>query len=137
MESESGYAGFKMEGKNSGASMYIRSDDDLPRKLQDGACCINIYVNNNVQGVNNSILAESQVTMKNPGVAIYLKFVERWNQKRKRSVSKRKCRTKREDVVKKKKKSSGSGSKLGLVGFPGMLVFLGTFFLVSVFLSLT
>ncbi|KAJ0113262.1 hypothetical protein Patl1_01688 [Pistacia atlantica] len=46
-------------------------------------CCINIYVNNNVQGVNNSVLLGSEVRMRDPGVCLYfgdIKFDRRWPQ---------------------------------------------------------
>ncbi|KAL6340328.1 hypothetical protein AAG906_040765 [Vitis piasezkii] len=49
-----------LEGRNVGASMVMQS------------CSINIYINNNVQGVNNSALLGSQVKMGDPGV--YLTF---------------------------------------------------------------
>jgi hypothetical protein len=36
----------------------------------DCCCCINIYVNNNVQGVTNSVLFGSSVTMRDPGARV-------------------------------------------------------------------
>ncbi|KAJ9697053.1 hypothetical protein PVL29_009005 [Vitis rotundifolia] len=60
-----------LEGRNVGASMVMRrgASDESPDKER---CSINIYINNNVQGVNNSALLGSQVKMGDPGV--YLTF---------------------------------------------------------------
>ncbi|KAK3139381.1 hypothetical protein QOZ80_5AG0382380 [Eleusine coracana subsp. coracana] len=33
--------------------------------------CVNIYVNNNVQGVTNSVLLGSKVVMRDPGARVY------------------------------------------------------------------
>ncbi|BAT85577.1 hypothetical protein VIGAN_04313900 [Vigna angularis var. angularis] len=58
-----------LDGKNVGATMHIhhRSTKVDPKDC----CCINIYVNNNVQGVSNSVLHGSQVRMRDPGVSLY------------------------------------------------------------------
>ncbi|KAM7262556.1 hypothetical protein ACFE04_000239 [Oxalis oulophora] len=78
METENSHGCFEhvnMKGRNVGASMYIRqrsgvcSAERLPNDQE--CCCINIYVNNNIQGVNNSILFGSQVRMRDPGVSLY------------------------------------------------------------------
>ena len=60
-----------LEGRNVGASMVMRrgASDESP---DSESCSINIYINNNVQGVNNSALLGSQVKMGDPGV--YLTF---------------------------------------------------------------
>ena len=65
-----------LDGKNVGATMRLqhRSTEGEPK---DHCCCINIYVNNNVQGVSNSVLHGSDVKMRDPGVSLYfedLKF---------------------------------------------------------------
>lgn len=58
-----------LDGKNVGATMHIhhRSTKVDPKDC----CCINIYVNNNVQGVSNSVLHGSQVRMRDPGISLY------------------------------------------------------------------
>ncbi|KAE9585520.1 hypothetical protein Lalb_Chr25g0289821 [Lupinus albus] len=59
-----------LEGKNVGATMHLhhRSTKCKPKK---DCCCVNIYVNNNVQGISNSVLHDSEVKMRNPGVRLY------------------------------------------------------------------
>ncbi|KAL5231370.1 hypothetical protein ABZP36_030146 [Zizania latifolia] len=42
-----------------------------------GCCCINIYVNNNVQGVTNSVLVRSKVAMRDPGARLRLRHPAR------------------------------------------------------------
>ncbi|KAJ0051687.1 hypothetical protein Pint_01648 [Pistacia integerrima] len=69
-----------LEGTNIGAAMFARRGTTA--ESQD-CCCINIYVNNNVQGVNNSVLLGSEVRMRDPGVCLYfgdIKFDRRWPQ---------------------------------------------------------
>lgn len=39
-------------------------------------CSINIYISNNVQGVNNSVLIGSKVKQGNPGVCLSLKGLQ-------------------------------------------------------------
>ncbi|KAK7396461.1 hypothetical protein VNO78_17492 [Psophocarpus tetragonolobus] len=58
-----------LDGKNVGASMRLqhRSTKGDPKD----SCCINIYVNNNVQGVSNSVLHDSEVRMRDPGISLY------------------------------------------------------------------
>ncbi|KAI9182551.1 hypothetical protein LWI28_026470 [Acer negundo] len=65
-----------LEGSNTGAAMFIRGVTS--GESRDGYC-INIYVNNNIQGVNNSILVGSEVKMRDPGIRLYfgdIKFPE-------------------------------------------------------------
>ncbi|KAK0581043.1 hypothetical protein LWI29_009250 [Acer saccharum] len=65
-----------LEGSNTGAAMFIRGV--ASGESRDGYC-INIYVNNNIQGVNNSILVGSEVKMRDPGIRLYfgdIKFPE-------------------------------------------------------------
>ncbi|KAJ0113265.1 hypothetical protein Patl1_01687 [Pistacia atlantica] len=64
-----------LEGTNIGAAMFARRGTTA--EPQD-CCRIKIYVNNNVQGVNNSVLLGSEVKMRDPGVCLYfgdIKFV--------------------------------------------------------------
>lgn len=73
MARESSHGSFRrvnLDGTNMGATMFIRrntSGDSSP-----DCCCLNIYVNSNIQGVNNSILIGSEVKLRDPGVRIYL-----------------------------------------------------------------
>lgn len=46
--------------------------------------CINIYVTNNVQGVNNSILLESKVAMRDPGACLSFPLPHNIDEKRKK-----------------------------------------------------
>ncbi|CAK9133429.1 unnamed protein product [Ilex paraguariensis] len=69
--SHASFEHLKLEGENVGAAMIVRhhgTSDVSP----DG-CSINIYVNNNIQGVNNSILVGSELKMGEPGVCLSLK----------------------------------------------------------------
>ncbi|KAK6940600.1 hypothetical protein RJ641_030131 [Dillenia turbinata] len=61
-----------LEGKNVGASMILQHRGG--RELED-FCSINIYINNNIQGVNNSILVGSEVQMRDPGVCLSFRDV--------------------------------------------------------------
>ncbi|KAL3517747.1 hypothetical protein ACH5RR_020336 [Cinchona calisaya] len=63
------FEGIKLEGRNAGASTIARHG--CPGGLQD-CCSINIYISNNVQGVNNSVLVDSKVKQGDPGVRISL-----------------------------------------------------------------
>ncbi|CDP03801.1 unnamed protein product [Coffea canephora] len=61
------FEGVKLEGRNAGATT-------IARQGCCGDCCsINIYISNNVQGVNNSILVGSEVKQGNAGVCLSLK----------------------------------------------------------------
>ncbi|KAF5726988.1 hypothetical protein HS088_TW22G00674 [Tripterygium wilfordii] len=75
-----------IEGSNIGASMFIRRGIGAAEP-QDN-CCINIYINNNVQGVSNSVLVGSEVKMRDPGVSLSFEDVvldERWLRSKRRS----------------------------------------------------
>ena len=79
MSSQSSHGFFrhvKLEGRNVGASMLMRpaASDESPDGLE--SCRINIYINNNVQGVNNSALVGSQVKMGDPGVCLTFRGVK-------------------------------------------------------------
>lgn len=74
MSPESRYGPFehvKLEGRNFGASMVARRGGE-----SHDCCCINIYISNNIQGVNNSILVGSKVKMGDPGVSFSMKGVK-------------------------------------------------------------
>ncbi|GAV77388.1 hypothetical protein CFOL_v3_20859 [Cephalotus follicularis] len=76
MAPESCHGHFKrvnLEGSNVGAAMHIRRG--VTGEKQD-CCSINIYVNNNIQGVNISCLLGSEVKLRNPGVCLYFGEVE-------------------------------------------------------------
>ncbi|KAJ9169680.1 hypothetical protein P3X46_017842 [Hevea brasiliensis] len=99
MASETSYGSFDrvtLKGRNVGAAMTIRHGAHTG-KTQD-SCCINIYVNNNIQVVNNSILLGSEVKMRDPGVSIFLEDLK---------IGKKKETNKKDTTL---------GSKLGLSG---------------------
>lgn len=55
-----------MEGSNVGAKMSV----ELPEEVDCG--CINVYVNSNIQGMNNSVASGgSAVIMGDPGVRVH------------------------------------------------------------------
>ncbi|KAL5990238.1 hypothetical protein ACLOJK_011135 [Asimina triloba] len=58
-----------LNGTNVGASTTIHRSNS---NGSDGRLSINIYVNSNVQGVSNSILLGSSVSMRDPGAALHL-----------------------------------------------------------------
>ncbi|KAL5059778.1 hypothetical protein RYX36_031382, partial [Vicia faba] len=58
-----------MDAKNVGATMRVHHRSTKGESKD--CCCINIYVNNNVQGVTNSVLHDSEVRMRDPGVRLY------------------------------------------------------------------
>lgn len=71
-----------LDGNNVGAATIInRSHTEGESGLH---FCINIYVNNNVQGVNNSILLGSKVTMRDPGVHLSLPLHHKIDEKRRK-----------------------------------------------------
>ncbi|GFY99532.1 hypothetical protein Acr_13g0009320 [Actinidia rufa] len=76
MSSQSSYGSFErlnLGGKNVGAAMTKQcssSGESL------GCYNINIYINNNVQGVNNSVLVGSEVKMRDPGVCFSMRGVK-------------------------------------------------------------
>lgn len=60
-------------GKNVGATMTVQCSSCGKSRNSSN---INIYINNNVQGVNNSILLGSEVRMGDPGVCLSTRGVE-------------------------------------------------------------
>lgn len=62
-----------LKGTNTGAKMTVSGSSSGE---STHCCCINIYVNNNIQGVNNSFVQGSEVRMKDPGVFIFLDGVK-------------------------------------------------------------
>ncbi|KAG6662850.1 hypothetical protein CIPAW_03G271500 [Carya illinoinensis] len=58
-----------LKGRNIGAAMFMPNGDT--RGESHDCCCINIYINNNIQGVNNSILHGSEVKLRDPGVSLF------------------------------------------------------------------
>ncbi|MED6168021.1 hypothetical protein PIB30_008041 [Stylosanthes scabra] len=60
-----------LDGKNVGATMRLQHRSKKGEAKEEHCCCINIYVNNNVQGVSNSVLHGSEVKMRDPGVSLY------------------------------------------------------------------
>ncbi|KAI9085821.1 hypothetical protein K1719_032235 [Acacia pycnantha] len=58
-------------GNNVGASMRVSQRSFKLGGEQKDCCCINIYINSNVQGVSNSVLYGSQVEMREPGIRLY------------------------------------------------------------------
>lgn len=62
-----------MRGKNVGAAMIARRGSTS----ESIECCnINIYINNNVQGVSNSVLVGSEVHLGDPGVGLSIGDVD-------------------------------------------------------------
>lgn len=57
-----------LEGSNVGAVMHAPHGDPAERQLDRGS--VNIYISNNIQGVNNSILLGSEVKMAEPGLGL-------------------------------------------------------------------
>lgn len=64
------FGDINLEGRINGAMMNARHSSS--GKLSD-SCEINVYINNSVQGVCNSILVGSEVNMRDPGVWLSLK----------------------------------------------------------------
>lgn len=73
----------RLGGRNRGASMSV--SHGCEGKLQN-CCCINIYVNSNIQGVNNSTLNGSEVKMGSPGVCFFFGDIEPKSHQNNRSV---------------------------------------------------
>lgn len=63
----------KLNGTNIGAAMINSRGSSGESSEASESCSINIYINNNVQGVNNSVLIGSEVNMGDPGVWLSLK----------------------------------------------------------------
>ncbi|MQL73565.1 hypothetical protein Taro_005903 [Colocasia esculenta] len=60
-----------LEGSSTGAAMSLQLSP-ASNGQDHHCCCINIYVNNNVQGATNSVLSGSRVVMRDSGVRFYL-----------------------------------------------------------------
>lgn len=73
-----------LEGTNVGATMIIYRGSGLSSGELNDSCGVNIYVNNNIQGLNNSIMIGSRLYMGDPGVWLTLKDsnLERWFSKK-------------------------------------------------------
>ncbi|KAI3428907.1 uncharacterized protein J3R85_008920 [Psidium guajava] len=71
----------KLEETGFGAAMIVRRGCAGESK---DTCCINIYINSNVQGVSNSILVGSEVRMAEPGVSLYFGDVKLTNAHKRR-----------------------------------------------------
>ncbi|XP_057963987.1 uncharacterized protein LOC131155084 [Malania oleifera] len=70
MSEESSSSHISSQGRNIGAAMIFRrgSGSGSSGESQEDYCSINIYINNNTQGVTNSVLLGSEVKMRDPGV---------------------------------------------------------------------
>ncbi|KAE8806637.1 hypothetical protein D1007_17162 [Hordeum vulgare] len=94
MGAEGGSSAAASRCRSTGATMSV-----APASDGNGAscccCCINIYVNNNVQGVTNSVLFGSSVVMRDPGARVV--------PSRRPPRSARVCRGKQRRQQKKKK----------------------------------
>lgn len=55
---------------STGATMSVASGAKHRCCSCGGELCVNIYVNNNVQGVTNSVLLGSKVVMRDPGARV-------------------------------------------------------------------
>lgn len=74
--------GVRLEGSNEGATMIVRG---VGHSCQSGCSCnINIYINNNIQGVSNSVLVGSEVKMADPGVCFSMGDVKHGKTNRRR-----------------------------------------------------
>uniref|UniRef100_A0A7N0T7Q7 Uncharacterized protein n=1 Tax=Kalanchoe fedtschenkoi TaxID=63787 RepID=A0A7N0T7Q7_KALFE len=65
-----------LRGSNVGAAMITRGASPGEPPQDDRHCSINIYVNNNIQGVNGSVLVGSTVELADPGVYLCVGDVE-------------------------------------------------------------
>lgn len=66
-----------LKGRNTGATMITRRTTSGRLSQEQEQCCsINIYVNNNIQGVNNSVLVGSAVKLTDPGVYLCVGHVD-------------------------------------------------------------
>ncbi|KAJ6389918.1 hypothetical protein OIU77_024194 [Salix suchowensis] len=85
MAAESSHGSFdrvNLKGRNVGAAMTVRHGG---RDEPQHSYCINIFINNNVQGVNNSILLGSEVSMRDPGVSLFLEDMKLKSKKSRRN----------------------------------------------------
>ncbi|KAK1420579.1 hypothetical protein QVD17_22290 [Tagetes erecta] len=73
-----------LEGTNMGATMTVHRGPGLSSGEVNDSCGVNIYVNNNIQGLNNSIMIGSRLYMGDPGVWLTLKDsnLEKWFSKK-------------------------------------------------------
>ncbi|KAF5810480.1 hypothetical protein HanXRQr2_Chr04g0169981 [Helianthus annuus] len=76
-----------LEGTNMGATMTIHRGSLVSSGEVNESCGVNIYVNNNIQGLNNSIMIGSRLHMGDPGVWLSLKDskLEKWFTKKENS----------------------------------------------------
>ncbi|KAK9726448.1 hypothetical protein RND81_05G215900 [Saponaria officinalis] len=61
-----------VHGSNVGAVMHVTPTS--PKEVRE--CGVNIYISNNIQGVNNSILVGSDVKMGEPGLGLSFRDVK-------------------------------------------------------------
>lgn len=71
--SRGSFENIRFSGRNIGASMAV---DGGGSGESAGSCSINIYINNDVQGINNCVLIGSEVKMGDPGVRVWLDEVK-------------------------------------------------------------
>lgn len=64
--SRGSFENVRLGGRHVGASMIAGGDSGE----SSGSCSINIYINNDIQGINNSVLIGSEVKMGDPGVSL-------------------------------------------------------------------
>ncbi|KAG8389144.1 hypothetical protein BUALT_Bualt02G0198600 [Buddleja alternifolia] len=62
--SRASFENVRLAGSNVGASMITHPGEST------GSCSINIYINNDIQGINNSILIGGEVKMGDLGVSL-------------------------------------------------------------------
>ncbi|KAM1244189.1 hypothetical protein ACFX13_036393 [Malus domestica] len=108
-----------LQGKNTGASFSIRPG--IGAESSD-CCCINIYINNNVQGASSSVLHGSCVKMKDPGVYLFfgdVKFSKSFLLRTNKAKRKRK---KRKDTLTRSKQQPGFWTTFLFVSIPFLLL---------------
>lgn len=71
--SRESFENVRLAGRHVGASMITTGGGSGE---SSGCCSINIYINNDVQGINNSVLVGSDVKMGDPGVSLSLTDVK-------------------------------------------------------------
>ncbi|PQQ17548.1 uncharacterized protein Pyn_26199 [Prunus yedoensis var. nudiflora] len=101
MEPNAGHDEFferiNLEGKSTGAAFFIRPGTGA--ETHSGhCCCINIYINSNVQGANNSFLDGSCVKMKDPGVHLFFGDVKLGKSFRRNKMKEREGERKRKPI---------------------------------------
>ncbi|KAI3449831.1 hypothetical protein Pfo_006496 [Paulownia fortunei] len=70
--SRGSFENVRLGGRNVGASMIVDGGGGGGSSESQGSCSINIYINNDIQGINNSVLIGSEVKMRDPGVSLCL-----------------------------------------------------------------